>query len=122
MKGDVDGYRPILLGMYVSAAPFLIALSQTLKILNYINNERTFSVLTVKALKYVKYCALAISALYIAELPYIYIRADQDDAPGLLALGLIIIGTSFVIATSAAVLRSVLQSAIEIKAENDLTV
>lgn len=119
---DAGGYRPILLGMYVSAIPFFVALHQTLKLLNYIDRNKAFSSVSVMALKYIKYCAVTISALYAAGMPYIYLVAEKDDAPGVIVIGLVIGGASFVIATFAAVLQKLLQNAADIKSENDLTV
>jgi hypothetical protein len=55
-------------------------------------------------------------------MPYIFYVADRDDAPGVSVIGFIIIFASFVIAVFAAVLERLLQNAIEIKSENDLTV
>jgi len=123
ISSDQTGdYRPILLGMYIPAIPFFIALYQTLKLLSYIDKNKAFSQASVNALKKVKYCALIISGLYAAGMPYVYMVADQDDAPGVILIGLVIIGTSLVIATSAAVLQKLLQNVIDIKSENDLTV
>lgn len=121
LAGDFD-YGPILLGMYVSAVPFLGALYQTLKLLKYIDKNKAFSPLSVAALKNIKYCAITISALYTAGMPYIFYVAERDDAPGVAALGFVIIFASFVIAVFAAVLQRLLQNAIDIKSENDLTV
>jgi hypothetical protein len=55
-------------------------------------------------------------------MPYIVYVADKDDPPGATAIGLVIIVASCVIAVFAAVLQKLLQNAIEIKSENDLTV
>ncbi len=120
--GMTDGYSPILLGMYVTLIPFFFALHQTWKLLGYIDKNKPFSILSVNAFKKVKYCALIISGMYIAGMPYIYIVADKDDAPGVILIGLVFIGTSFVIATSAAVLQKLIETAVAIKSENDLTV
>ncbi len=120
--GMTDGYSPILLGMYVTLVPFYIALWQTLKLLGYIDKNKPFSKLSVDSLKKVKYCALIISGMYIAGMPYIYVVADRDDAPGVILIGLVFIGTSFVIATSAGVLQKLIETASKIKSENDLTV
>lgn len=121
VKGDFD-YGPIFVGMYVTAIPFFFALYQTLKLLSYIDKNAAFSKASVKALKNVKYCALVISALFAAGMPYIFYVADRDDAPGVAAIGFVIIGASFVIATSAAVLQKLVQNAVDLKSENDLTV
>ena len=120
-KSDFD-YGPILIGMYVPAIPFFYALYQTWKLLDYIDRNVAFSELSVKALRKVKFCGLAISGIYAAGLPYIFYVADRDDAPGVVAMALIIIGTSLVIATSAAVLQKLLENVLDIKSENDLTV
>jgi hypothetical protein len=55
-------------------------------------------------------------------MPYIFYVADKDDAPGVAAIGFAIIGLSFVIAVAAAVFQRLLQNAVDIKSENDLTV
>lgn len=115
-------YRPILLGLYVPAIPFFFALYQSLKLLNYIDNNEAFSLLSVTAFKYIKYCAVVIGVLFMAGMPYIFQVADADDAPGVVLIGLVIAGASFVIATFSALLQKLVQNAVDIKSENDLTV
>lgn len=119
---DADGYRPILIGMLVSAMPFFVALYQSLKILSYIDKNQAFSMLSVRALAIIKYCALAIGVLYTAAMPYIYYAAQQDDAPGVVAMGLMVVCGSIVIATAAGLFGQLLQNVVDIKSENDLTV
>jgi len=122
MTDQTGYYRPLLIGMYVPAIPFFFALHQSLKLLRYIDTNTAFSDLSVKALSNIKYCGLAISALYTVGMPYIVYAADKDDAPGAVAIGLIIIFASLVIAVFAGLLQKLLRSAIDIKRENDLTV
>lgn len=55
-------------------------------------------------------------------MPYVFYVADRDDALGLAAIGFVFIGASFVIGTAAAVFQSLMQNAVDIKSENDLTV
>ena len=112
---------PILIGMYAAMIPFFVALYQTLKLLSIIDKNKAFSELSVKALRNIKYCAIAIIILYVLELPFLYILTKVDDAPGLL-IGMVVIFASMVIAVFAAVLQRLLQEAIHIKSENDLTV
>lgn len=119
---DTDGYRPILMGLYVPAIPFFIALYQALKLLGYIDKNTAFSELSVRALKNIKYCAITISGLFAVGMPHIFYVADKDDAPGVVLIGCTIIAASIVIAVFAAVLQKLLQSGMEIKSENDLTV
>ena len=112
----------ILFVMYVSAIPFYTALYQAFKLLTYIDKNQAFSQMSVEALRKIKNCAIAISGLYVVVLPFVFMIAEWDDAPGLALLGLVIIGASMVIAVFAAVLQRLLQEAIDIKTENDLTV
>lgn len=123
ISSDNTGYyRPILLGLYVPAVPFFIALYQALKLLGYIDKDLAFSELSIRAFANIKYCAIAISALFAIGLPYIYMAADRDDAPGVMLIGLVITFASLVIATFSAVLQKLVQNAVAIKSENDLTV
>ena len=119
---NVGGYRYILIGLYVAAIPFFVALYQALRLLRYIDQESAFSNLSVKALETIKYCAITITGLFAAGMPYIYIVAERDDAPGVILIGLVITFASLVIATFAAILQRLVQQAVAIKSENDLTV
>ncbi|WNS77837.1 DUF2975 domain-containing protein [Domibacillus sp. DTU_2020_1001157_1_SI_ALB_TIR_016] len=112
----------ILMVMYVSTVPFYIALYQAFKLLSYIDKNKAFSKLSVRALKNIKNCAIIISGLYVVALPLVYIMAEIDDAPGLVLIGMVPIFASIVIAVFAAVLQKLLQEAIDIKSENDLIV
>lgn len=112
----------ILMVMYVSAVPFYFALYQSFNLLSYIDKNQAFSELSVKALKKIKNCALIISGLYVVGIPFVYILAEVDDAPGLILVGMVMIFAPLVIAVFAAVLQRLLQQAIDIKSENDLTV
>lgn len=107
---------------YSSAIPFYFALYQTINLLRYIDKNKAFSDLSVKALKNIKYCAITISILHLLVWPLYYIFAEIDDAPGVIFVGLIVPFASIAIAVFAAVLQKLLQEAIMIKSENDLTV
>ena len=113
---------PIIAGMYLSAIPFFIALYQAFKLLSYIDKNQAFSGFSIKALKKIKVCALAISGLYVSMLPFVFGLAQMDDAPGLVLVGMGPIFASVVIALFAAVLQRLLKDAIEIKKENNLIV
>lgn len=122
MTDNVGYYRPILLGMYIPAFPFFFGLYQALQLLYLINKNNAFSPASVKTLRIIKFCAFSISGLYALGMPYIYYAAELDDAPGVIVIGLVIIFASFVVGTFAAVLQKLLQNALDIKSENDLTV
>ncbi|MGN7305494.1 DUF2975 domain-containing protein [Bacillus subtilis] len=112
----------VFIYLYVTAIPFYFALYQAFKLLSYIDKNKAFSGLSVRALKNIKYCAVTISIFYAAGMPVFYLTAEIDDAPGIIVIGLVIIFASMVIAVFAAVLQKLLKEAIDIKSENDLTV
>ncbi|MEK3797901.1 DUF2975 domain-containing protein [Peribacillus sp. FSL H8-0477] len=108
--------------MYITAIPFYFALYQSFTLLSYIDRNQAFSDLSVLALKKIKNCALTISGFYVIVLPFVYILAEIDDAPGLILLGMVMVFAPLVIAVFAAVLQRLLKEAIDIKSENDLIV
>lgn len=112
----------VYIGLFATAIPFYFALYQAFKLLGYIDRNTAFSELSVKALKTIKNCAITISVLYVVDMPLFYLFAEKDDAPGVIVIGLVMIFASIVIAVFAAVLQRLLQEAINIKSENDLTV
>jgi len=115
-------YLPVLGAMYLAALPFYFVLYQTFKLLYYIDVKKAFSELSISALKKIKYASIVLAVLYAAILPLFYMMAQLEDAPGILAIGIVIAGSAIVIAIFSAVLQMVLQSAVEMKKENDLTV
>ncbi|MCU4981914.1 DUF2975 domain-containing protein [Bacillus thuringiensis] len=111
----------VFIVMYGAAVPFYVALYQAFNLLQYIDENAAFSELSVKSLKNIKRCAVTISGLYVLGLPLFHFIAKKMEPPiGL--VGLIIIFASFVSAVFTAILQRLLQEAINIKSENDLTV
>jgi len=113
---------PFVLMAYLSAIPFYIALFQAWKLLQYIDRNSAFSELSAKALKNIKHCAFTVSAILVAALPDFFRIAEVEDAPGVVVIGLIFVGASLTVAVFAAVLEKLVESAIAIKSENDLTI
>lgn len=112
----------IIIGLYITAIPFFIGLWQTLKLLRYIDQQKTFSASSVSALRNIKRSAITIGIVYLAFVPLLFPIADADDAPGLLLIGAAIACIPLVFAVFVGVLQRLLQNAIDIKSENDLTV
>ncbi|OPX89862.1 MAG: hypothetical protein A4E53_01377 [Pelotomaculum sp. PtaB.Bin104] len=112
----------VFIDLYATAIPFYFALYQAFKLLSYIDKNKAFSELSVKALKNIKNCAITISILYVAGMPLFYLMGEVDDAPGIIPIGMVMIFASMVVAVFAAVLQKLLKNAIDIKSENDLTV
>ncbi|ULO07036.1 DUF2975 domain-containing protein [Paenibacillus sp. 19GGS1-52] len=112
----------VFFDLYASVLPFYFALYQAFKLLSYIDKNKAFSELSVRALKNIKYSAITFSCLYVVGMPLFYLMAEKDDAPGIIVIGMLLIFASLVIAVFAAVLQRLLQEAIDIKSENDLIV
>lgn len=88
-----------LIGLYGAALAFLFGLYQAIKILFNINKYKKEG---VGNLRLIKFSTISISGLYIISMPFLYLMADKDDAPGLLLFGLIV----FLISSVSAVFVS----------------
>lgn len=114
---------PFILYGYAASIAFFVALYQAFKLLGYIGQNKVFSSNSVKALKNIKYCAIVLSILIVAAGLYIRIFHSKDDDPaGFLAICIVTTFVSIVVATAAAIFEKLLQNAIDMKSENDLTI
>jgi len=112
---------PFLALVYIGSIPFFVALYQAFKVLGYAGQNKIFSQAAVKALRTIKYCALAIIGFVVVEEIFIML-GDSDDRAGGVFMGILITFASTVVATAAAMFERILQNAVDIKSENDLTV
>ena len=112
---------PFLAFAYVASIPFFVALYQAFKVLGYAGQNQVFSPAAVKALRKIKYCAIAIIG-FVAVAEIIILLSNEEDKPGGVFIGILITFGSIVIATAAAMFERILQNAVEIKSEHDLTV
>ena len=114
---------PFLAYAYIASIPFFVALYQAFKVLGYVRQNKTFSQATVKALRTIKYCAIAIIGFVAVSVIFMYpMFGDKDDRPAGVFMRILITFPSIVIAAAAAIFEQILQKAVDIKSENDLTV
>src|SRR3989344_6489113 len=118
---------PFIVYGYLASIPFFVALYQAFKLLGYIGQNKIFSLNSVKALRTIKYCAIALSILIVMAAIYIRLSfsvtsVTDDDPAGFIAVSIVATFISIVVAIAAAVVGKTLQSAVDIKSENDLTV
>lgn len=113
---------PFLAYAYMASISFFVALYQAFSLLGYIGRNEVFSEHSVKALRNIKYCAIALVVSVVLPEIYLIIVRPGDDIAGGVAVGFFLIFVSAVIATAAAVFEALLQKAVDIKSENDLTV
>jgi len=112
----------IRIGLYATVIPFYMALYQSFKLVTYIDQNKSFTELSLKSLKNIKYCATAISILHVLNMPLYYLMAKRVDPPIIMPIGYGLVFAALVIAVFAAVLQKLLKHAIDIKSENDVTV
>jgi hypothetical protein len=113
---------PLIIYAYLASIPFFVALYQAFKLLGYVDQNQVFSPLAIEAVRKIKYCAVSLTVLIILGEAFILVGANGDDAAGPVALGIFATFASLVIATGVAILERLLQNAVDIKSENDLTV
>ena len=117
---------PFLIYGYIASIAFFVALYQAFTLLGFIGQNKVFSLQSVKALRAIKYCAIVLSIFIVMAAVYIRISFAEgdtgDDPAGFIAMCIVTTFISIVIATAAAVFERLLQSAVEMKSENDLTV
>ena len=116
-------FDPFILYGYATSIAFFVALYKTFKLLGYIGQNNVFSSNSVKTLKSIKYCAVVLSILIVTAGLYIKIAHDKEDDPaGFLAICIVTTFVSIVVATAAAIFEKLLQNAVDMKSENDLTI
>ena len=116
-------FDPFILYGYAASIAFFVALYNAFKLLGYIGQNKVFSSNAVKTLKSIKYCAIVLSILIVLAGLYIRLFHNKEDDPaGFLAICIVTTFVSIVVATAAAIFEKLLQNAIDMKSENDLTI
>jgi hypothetical protein len=111
---------PFIIYGYIASIPFFIALYKTFNLLGYFGQNKAFSLNSVKALRNIKYCAIALGILIVMAGLYIRVFHDKEDDPaGFLAICLLTTFVSLVVATAVTVFEKILQNGVEIKLENE---
>lgn len=119
---DIYSDKFILYG-YITSIPFFVALYNAFKLLRYIGQNKVFSTISVKTLRNIKYCAIALSSLVVVAGLIIRLTHDKEDDPaGFLAICIVTTFASIVVATAAAIFEKLLQNAVDMKSENELTI
>lgn len=114
---------PLILYGYATSIAFFIALYKAFKLLGYIGQNKVFSSDSVKTLKSIKYCAIVLGVSIVMAGLYIRIAHDEEDDPaGFIAICIVTTFASIVVATAAAIFERLLQNAVDMKSESDLTI
>jgi cytochrome bd-type quinol oxidase subunit 2 len=112
---------PFLAYAYIASISFFVALYQAFKLLGYIGRNEAFLQRSVKALRTIKQCGAMIIGFVAVAVLWIML-SDSDDRAGGVFVGTMIAFASLIVTVAAAVFERLLQNAVDIKSENDLTV
>jgi hypothetical protein len=112
---------PFLAYAYTASIAFFAVLHQAFKVLGYVRRNKVFSQEAVRALRSIKVCAIAIIG-FVAGAEIFIMLSNSDDRAGGVFMGVLITFGACVIATAAAMFERILENAVAIKSENDLTV
>jgi hypothetical protein len=116
-------FDPLILYAYAASIAFFVALYKAFKLLGYIGQNKVFSTDSVKTIKSIKHCAMILGILIVLAGVYIRLFHEKEDDPaGFIAICIVTTFVSIVFATAAAVFEKLLQNAIDMKSENDLTI
>jgi hypothetical protein len=113
---------PLIIYGYIASIPFFFGLFQAFTLLNLIDKNKAFSQDAVDTLKNMKIASLSLIGFIAGGVLYIHFFAKGDDPAGPTMLGFLISFSAVVIATACAVFQKLLQNAVDLKSENDLTV
>lgn len=114
---------PFILYGYASSIAFFVALYKAFKLLGYVGQNRLFTLTSIRTLRTIKYCAVISGILIVLAGLYIKLFHHKDDDPaGFLAMCIIATFIATAVATALAVLERILQNAVDMKSENDLTI
>jgi Protein of unknown function (DUF2975) len=113
--------NPFIAYAYVGSVPFFVGLYQTFRMLGYVRKNEIFSEHSVRALRIIKFCGLTVIGFVVVSVIFM-IGGDRDDRPGGTFMRILITIPSTIVAITAAICERILQNAVDIKSENDLTV
>jgi Protein of unknown function (DUF2975) len=108
-----------LVGAYIQAALFLVALYQAFKLLSYIDENKAFSEQSVRALRHIKHSAITIGLLMVVGIVWVKVLSagTGDDPAGPIMIGFIGTFASSAVAAATAVLQTQVQKAMHPKKE-----
>lgn len=105
---------PFLAYAYIGSIPLFVALYQAFKVLGYAGKNNVFSPQAVKALRTIKYCAIAIIGFVVVSIIFM-VFSDRDDRPAGAFMRILITFGSILVATASAMVERILQNAVDLK-------
>jgi len=105
---------PFLAYAYIASISFFAGLYQVFKLLGHARQNRTFSQASVKAVRTIRFCAIAMIG-FVAGGEVLIRLGDSDDRAGGVFMGILIAFGSLVVVAAAAMVERILCNAMDIK-------
>ena len=118
---EVYFHDPFLAYAYLASTAFFVGLYQAFKALGFARQDQACSPATVKAVRTIKYCAIALIG-FVAVGEIFIIMSNDDDRPGGVFMGLLITLGSIAVAAAAGMIERKLQQGVKISSENRFAV
>lgn len=106
---------PIVIVIYISTIIIYLAFYQTFMLLDLIKEKLTFSMKTKTHLEKIKISGLVFSVLYFFLLPFVYMLANADDAPGIIFVGMIPFIGGFIVSLFADIIIKLIDEGMSLK-------
>lgn len=114
---------PFLAYAYTASVPFFLALYHGFQVLGIAGRDEMVSPSAVHSLRIIRRCALAVIGFVVGGVVFLVVNSgDSDDGPPAVVMGAAVTFASIVVAAFVTTLERILQQALDLKAENDLTV
>jgi Protein of unknown function (DUF2975) len=113
---------PFLAYAYVAAIPLFVGLYQGFRVLGYVGQDAALTTDVVSRLRTIRLCAIVMIGFVVGAMLFIRLNSKGDDPAGGVFIGNLIAFAAAVVAATMFVLERTVQSAVDIKTENDLTV
>ena len=113
----------LLVGLFGVTIPFCIAIVSSFLLMRKIDRLLVFTAPSVRLMTIVTRCAGLVCAVCAGVgLPLFWLWADYSAAPGLIVVGLSIVGAAFIVTMFASLLKRLLKDAIALQTDADLTI
>jgi hypothetical protein len=118
---EIYVHDPFLVYVSVGSIPFFVALYEGFRLLGWVRSPQDlFSDRAIRAVRVIRTCAkVTIGLIFVGV---VILMFTGDERPPAAFMGLLVTLAFLVIGASAAAFERLLQSGVDLKSENDLTV
>ena len=109
---------PILIAIYLSSILIYLSFYQTWIFLTYIEKDQIFMTSSISCMHQIKIYGLIFSAIYIIALPFFYLLANADDAPGVIFVGMTPLVLGILVYLFADIFKKIIQKGMHIQSIN----